>query len=109
MAVEALDALGDPTRRRILRLVGGHERSVREITDALDITQSAVSQHLRVLREAGLVSVRAHGTRRLYRVDLEGLTEVRAWVDSFWDEVLAAFAAHAIHAPEQAPTEEDSR
>jgi DNA-binding transcriptional ArsR family regulator len=94
MAVEALDAIGDPTRRRILRLVATHERSVRELTDALDVTQSAVSQHLRVLRGTGLVTVRADGARRFYRVDLDGLAEVRHWVDSFWDDVLTAFAEH---------------
>lgn len=94
MAVEALDAIGDPTRRRILTLVASHERSVRDLTDELPVTQSAVSQHLRVLRDSGLVTVRAEGTRRLYRVDLDGLAEVRRWVDGFWDDVLSAFAAH---------------
>jgi DNA-binding transcriptional ArsR family regulator len=54
-----------------------------------------VSQHLRVLRGAGLVTVRPEGTRRLYRVDLDGLTGLRAWVDGFWDDALAAFVAHA--------------
>ena len=99
MAVEALDAIGDPTRRRILTLVASHERSVRDLTDELPVTQSAVSQHLRVLRDSGLVTVRAEGTRRLYRVDLDGLAEVRRWVDGFWDDVLSAFAAHVSTDP----------
>lgn len=93
-AAHALDALGDPSRRRILELVAGQERSVRELTDALAVTQPAVSQHLRVLREAGLVTARPEGARRLYRVDLDGLAGVRAWVDGFWDDVLTAFAEH---------------
>ncbi len=91
----ALDAVGNPTRRAVLRLLRHGERTVREMTDALPVTQSAVSQHLRVLQDAGLVDVRAEGWRRLYRVDLDGMAEVRAWVDSFWDDVLAAFVDHA--------------
>ena len=92
---DAFDALHDPTRRRVLELVRDGERSVRELTDQLAVTQPAVSQHLRVLREAGLVRVRPDGARRLYRVDPDGFGAVRAWVDSFWDDALAAFAAHA--------------
>lgn len=91
----ALDVLHDPTRRHVLELLRDGERSVRELTDATPVTQSAVSQHLRVLREAGLVQARPDGARRMYRVDPEGLSAVRAWVDSFWDEALAAFVAHA--------------
>ncbi len=90
-----LDALGDPTRRRVLELLRDGERSVREITDATDVSQPAVSQHLRVLRGAGLVSVRPQGARRLYRIDPDGLGAVRAWVDAFWDDALAAFADYA--------------
>jgi len=88
-------AVADPTRRRVLDVLRSDECSVREITDAVDVSQSAVSQHLKVLREAGVVSVRAEGTRRLYRVQVDGLASVRAWVDSFWDDALGAFAAHA--------------
>jgi DNA-binding transcriptional ArsR family regulator len=91
----ALDVLHDPTRRHVLELLRDGEHSVRELTDATPVTQSAVSQHLRVLREAGLVKARPVGTRRMYRVDPEGLSAVRAWVDSFWDDALAAFVAHA--------------
>jgi len=97
MADEArvLDALGDPTRRAVLELLRGGEQSVRELTDATEVSQPAVSQHLRVLRDAGLVTVRPEGTRRLYRVDLDGLAGLRAWVDACWDDALAAFVAHA--------------
>ena len=93
-AARALDALGDPTRRAVLELLRGGERSVREITDDTDVSQPAVSQHLRVLRDAGLVAVRPEGTRRLYSVRPDGLSALRAWVDGFWDDALAAFAAH---------------
>ena len=88
-------ALADPTRRRVLTLLKDGERSVAELTGQLPVSQSAVSQHLKVLREAGLVSSRAAGTRRLYRVDRDGLSEVRAFVDQFWDEVLDAFTEFA--------------
>lgn len=91
----ALDAVGNPTRRLVLRLLQGGAATVGELTEALPVSQGAVSQHLKVLRDAGLVSVRPDGTRNLYAVDLDGLGEVRAWVDSFWDDVLAAFTEHA--------------
>ena len=110
----AFDALGDPTRRRVLELLHTRERTVRELTDALPVTQSAVSQHLRVLREAGLVAARAAGTRRIYRVDLDGLAPVRAYLDMFWDDVLGAFAAYATERTAQPrpvphPTTEEPR
>ena len=91
---QTLDVLHDPTRRHMLEMLRDGERSVRELTDASAVTQPAVSQHLRVLREAGLVKVRPVGARRLYRIDPSGLDSVRAWLDSFWDEALAAFARH---------------
>lgn len=94
-ASAALDVLHDPTRRRVLELLRDGERSVRELTDQTTVTQPAVSQHLRVLREAGLVVARPEGTRRMYRIDPSGLSAVRAWVDSFWDDALTAFVAHA--------------
>ncbi len=93
-AAVVLDALGDPTRRVVLELLRDGERSVREITDHTEVSQPAVSQHLRVLREAGLVDVRPAGTRRLYRVRPDGFADLRAWVDGFWDDALAAFVAH---------------
>lgn len=93
-AARALDALGDPTRRAVLELLRGGERSVREITDDTEVSQPAVSQHLRVLRDAGLVAARPEGTRRLYSVRPDGLSALRAWVDGFWDDALSGFAAH---------------
>jgi DNA-binding transcriptional ArsR family regulator len=88
-------ALADPTRRAVLARLRGGPRSVGEIVSAVPVSQSAVSQHLRVLREAGLVTDRREGTRRLYQVDLTGLTALRAYVDEFWDVALASFQRHA--------------
>jgi DNA-binding transcriptional ArsR family regulator len=89
-------ALADGTRRRVLEhLRDGGEHSVAELTGRLPVSQSAVSQHLRVLREAGLVTGRTSGTRHLYRVDRDGLSTLRAYVDRFWDDVLGAFSSYA--------------
>lgn len=85
---EALRALADPGRRRILTLVRSEERAAGEIAAELPITWPAVSQHLRVLKSAGLVSERREGTRRYYRARPEGLDEVRAFLDGFWDDKL---------------------
>jgi DNA-binding transcriptional ArsR family regulator len=90
-AERVLDALGDPTRRRILKRLRAGRRSVREITDGLDVTRPAVSQHLKVLKAAGLVVARAEGTRRLYAVDDRGIQAARNWLEGFWDETLVAF------------------
>jgi DNA-binding transcriptional ArsR family regulator len=81
----ALKALSDPGRRRILTLVRDEERSAGEIAAEFTVSWPAVSQHLRVLKEAGLVSERRQGTKRLYRARPEGLAEVRAFLDEFWD------------------------
>ena len=90
-----LDALGDPTRRAVLKRLRGGARSVREIADGMNVTRPAVSQHLKVLHNARLVTVRSAGTRRLYAIDTRGLEEVRSWLDRFWDDTLAAFKAAA--------------
>jgi DNA-binding transcriptional ArsR family regulator len=84
-------ALGDPTRRAIFEQLRGGPRSVGELAVSLPVSRPAVSQHLRVLREAGLVSHRKEGTRRLYRVAPQGLAELRDYLDAFWDEVLTEF------------------
>jgi DNA-binding transcriptional ArsR family regulator len=104
----ALEALGDSTRRRLLEQLRTGEKSVAELTEALPVGQSAVSQHLRVLRGAGLVTDRASGTRRYYRITPDGFAAVRAWVDSFWDDALAAFgdlAAEPDPTPASSPEE----
>ena len=87
----ALTALGDPTRRAIFEQLRGGPRSVGELANSLPVSRPAVSQHLRVLREAGLVSDRRDGTRRLYRVAPRGVAELLDYVNGFWDEVLAEF------------------
>jgi len=88
----ALEALGDPTRRAIFERLVGRPRSVRELADALPVSRPAVSQHLKVLKQSGLVTDRAEGTRRIYRVDPAGIAAMRAYLDQMWDAALAAFA-----------------
>jgi DNA-binding transcriptional ArsR family regulator len=90
-AERVLNALGDPTRREVLRRLRSGTRSVGEIAAGLDVTRPAVSQHLKVLKEARLVVDRAEGTRRLYAVDQRGFGDLRTWLDGFWDETLVAF------------------
>jgi DNA-binding transcriptional ArsR family regulator len=89
------DALGDWTRRQILEALRGGPRSVGELASRLPVSRPAVSQHLRVLKDAGLVFDRKEGTRRVYRVDPDGLAGIRAYFDSFWGEALDRFAAEA--------------
>jgi DNA-binding transcriptional ArsR family regulator len=89
----ALSAIADPTRRAILESLRGGAKPVAAIAETLPISRPAVSQHLKVLRQAGLVFDRAEGTRRVYSIDPKGLGPLRAWLDQFWDEALAAFAA----------------
>jgi len=90
-----MDALGDPTRRAIFERLRSGPRAVGELADELPVSRPAVSQHLRVLKEAGLVTERRNGTRRLYRVDPEGVGQLRDYFDTFWNEALAAFKAAA--------------
>jgi DNA-binding transcriptional ArsR family regulator len=84
MAERAFQALADPRRREMLRLVRDQPRSVNEIAEHFDITQQAVSQHLQVLKDAGLVAVRPQAQRRLYVVRPEGLDALRAFLAEFW-------------------------
>ena len=86
-----LDALGDPTRRAVLEALRGGARPVGEIARHLPVSRPAVSQHLRVLKEAGLVRDRRDGTRRLYSIDTQGLAPLREYLESYWDTALAAF------------------
>jgi DNA-binding transcriptional ArsR family regulator len=92
---QALQALGDPTRRAVFERLRGGPRSVGEIARDMPVTRPAVSQHLRVLKGAGLVTDEQAGTRRLYRIDPDGLGELRAYLDRFWDAALAAFTRAA--------------
>src|ERR1700756_3983081 len=91
----ALKAIAEPNRRRILRLVRDDELSAGEIASHFDVTQPAVSQHLKVLKEAGLVDERRNGTRRLYRARPEGLAELKAFLDDFWSDRLDALKREA--------------
>ncbi len=91
----ALKAIAAPRRRQILSLVRADELSAGEIATHFDVTRPAVSQHLNVLKEAGLVSERRNGTRRLYRARPEGLAEVKAFLEEFWDERLEALKREA--------------
>jgi DNA-binding transcriptional ArsR family regulator len=94
MAYEAaLAALSDPTRRQVFERLRAGPRSVGAIARGLPVSRPAVSQHLRVLKEAGLVTDRPEGTRRIYYIDPDGLGALRAWLDRFWDEALANFHA----------------
>jgi DNA-binding transcriptional ArsR family regulator len=83
---DPFEALGDPNRRTIVELLGGGERSVREIADALPISRPAVSRHLRLLKQAGLVVEEPRGTRRIYRLHDEGVAAVRAYLERVWGE-----------------------
>jgi DNA-binding transcriptional ArsR family regulator len=85
---QAIRAIAEPNRRRILRLVANGELSAGEIASSFEITRPAVSQHLTVLREAGLVSERRDGTRRLYRLRPEGFADLKSFLEAFWDESL---------------------
>ena len=85
-------ALGDPTRRSVIRLLAGGPASVTELAQRLPVSRPAVSQHLKVLREAGLVAVRPQGTRRIYQVDPAGLAALRQELDGFWSAALTNFA-----------------
>lgn len=102
VASAVLAALADPTRRAIFERLAERPASVAELTRALPVSQPAVSQHLARLREAGLVRDRAEGARRIYRIDPAGLGPLRAWLDRFWGDQLAAFKA-AADAGEDAP------
>lgn len=90
---ESLSALSDPTRRKVFEAVATGPRSVSDLARDLPVSRPAVSQHLKVLSDAGLVAVQAQGTRRIYSVRAEGLRDLRAYLDQFWDAALAGFAA----------------
>ena len=102
----ALAALADPTRREIFERVARRPAAVGEIASHLPVSRPAVSQHLKILKEAGLVMDRAEGTRRVYEIDPQGLGAIRAWLDQFWDLALEAFKAEVERAAEAEPHNE---
>jgi DNA-binding transcriptional ArsR family regulator len=104
----AFSALGDPTRRAVFEQLRGGPASVGAIAERLPVSRPAVSQHLKILKAAGLVADEALGTRRLYSVDARGLAEIRGWLERFWDDQLAAFKAEAERKP-AAPSRKPKR
>jgi DNA-binding transcriptional ArsR family regulator len=104
----ALSALADPTRRAVFERLRRGPASVGDIAMGMPVSRPAVSQHLKVLKDAGLVRDEAHGARRLYEVDPHGLAELRAWLDNFWDEALDAFKAE-VERPSQPRSRRTSR
>jgi DNA-binding transcriptional ArsR family regulator len=101
-----LGLLGDPTRRAIFELLARRPSSVGELAQQLPITRPAVSQHLRVLKDGGLVVSRPEGTRRVYRLNPDGVTALRAYLDRIWQEALTAFQK-AAQAADVEPDQED--
>lgn len=96
-----LTALCDSTRRTIFELIAKHPRTVAEITRQVPVSQSAVSQHLKVLRESHLVQFEPKGASNVYRIDPYGIGQMRAWLDRFWGETLAAYKVAAEQPPKE--------
>jgi DNA-binding transcriptional ArsR family regulator len=104
-----LGLLGDPTRRAIFEKLARGPLSVQQLADQLPISRPAVSQHLRVLRNGGLVESHAEGTRRIYRLDQDGVIALRAWLDGVWADALTGFHKTAeAPAPSTTPGQENS-
>jgi DNA-binding transcriptional ArsR family regulator len=101
--VHPMDALGDPTRRAIFERLRFGPKPVVELARGLPVSRPAVSQHLKVLKEAGLVTDRPEGTRRVYQIDPQGLGQIRAWLDRFWDAALDAFKAEVERSNDEEP------
>jgi DNA-binding transcriptional ArsR family regulator len=97
---DPFDALGDPNRRAIVELLRTGDRSVQQLADELPISRPAVSRHLRLLKQAGLVADRAEGTRRLYRLHDEGIAAVREYLEAVWGEAAARFRLLAENRPD---------
>ena len=102
---EALAALGDPTRRAIFECLARSPKAVGQLAGELPVSRPAVSQHLRVLKEAGLVTDRAAGTRRIYQIHPHGVRAVHAYLDQMWGQALASFQAAAVRAAATADDE----
>jgi DNA-binding transcriptional ArsR family regulator len=103
LAGDPFDALGDPNRRAIVELLGEGPRSVGQLAEALPISRPAVSRHLRLLRNAGLVNEEPAGTRRIYRLDDAGVEAVRAYVEQVWGEAAARFRLAAENVADRSP------
>jgi len=105
---DGLAALSDPTRRAVFELLAEGPTPVGQLAALLPVSRPAVSQHLRVLKDAGLVRDDAVGTRRLYRIDPAGLAAIRAYLDRFWDRALTDFKAYVEQDPSSGPGENPS-
>lgn len=103
-ALASLSALGDPTRRRIFERVAERPRAVGDIARGLPVSRPAVSQHLKVLKDAGLVREVAEGTKRIYHIDPRGVGAMREWLDKHWLDALAAFQKYADNVHEREKT-----
>ncbi len=99
--VDGLSALGDPTRRAIFECLSERPRAVGELAAVLPVTRPAVSQHLKVLKSVGLVSEHAEGTRRIYRLNPDGVAAMRDQLDTFWTRALTSYAAVAEQSTEE--------
>jgi DNA-binding transcriptional ArsR family regulator len=106
---QMLDALGDPTRRLVLERLAGGPRSVGELAESLPVSRPAVSQHLKVLKEAGLVVDRADGTRRFYQANPAALEALRSYLDRFWDRALVSFQQEAEREAQRQRTRKDRK
>ena len=105
-AARVFAALTDPTRRTVFEQLRSGGKPVGEIARGLPVSRPAVSQHLKVLKAAGLVTDRPDGTRRVYQIDPQGLGQIRAWLDRFWDTALDAFKAEAERAAKELSDQE---
>ena len=94
---DPFEALGDPNRREILRLLSGGDKPVQEIAAAMPISRPAVSRHLRLLKDAGMVAEQAQGTRRIYHLQDQGMHAVQAYLEGIWGEAAARFRQAAEH------------
>ncbi|WP_240514031.1 ArsR/SmtB family transcription factor [Paramylibacter kogurei] len=90
-------ALADPRRRNILQQIATQPMSVAQLADQHNVSRPAISQHLKILTDAGLLSVTPKGTKRIYQINRDGLEPVRAYIDGFWDDALTAFQDHIIN------------
>jgi DNA-binding transcriptional ArsR family regulator len=106
--LDSLAALGDPTRRAIFERVAARPSAVGELARGLPVSRPAVSQHLRVLKAAGLVSETPEGTRRIYRLDPRGIAAMRDWLDAQWSQALAAFKDFADQETDDEQTKEET-
>jgi DNA-binding transcriptional ArsR family regulator len=104
--VDAIGALGDPTRRAIFECLARRPMAVGQLSEELPVTRPAVSQHLKVLKRAGLVTDQADGTRRIYRINSDGVQAIHAYLDQMWSQALAGFQLAAQRIAETESQEE---